>query len=322
MTLAKTLKDVKAGGEVELLCPKCQRKTSHKIVSTQGGQPKQVICQACEHKYAHKPGDLETLPAEAVREESPAKVSDGAAGATKAGAKAGTKGASSAKGAVKPKAVSKAADQDFEDHSKPEQGFDDYLDQDSDEDFEDNLDKILEDDLEDDFNRDLDVFRDDLEPVDKKSSAKVGAKASAKTSKAKVAASKSPKVTGAKVTKHAIDKIEDEPDEVEKPKVASKSRAKSASETRLAREDRELKEAKKQALEEIEVNKDLWNSLKSRLANASPVDYTLSGDYVQDQVLRHKKFGLGFVTKVLLPNKIEVQFEEFIKTLVMRVTNV
>jgi type IV secretory pathway VirB10-like protein len=106
-----------------------------------------------------------------------------------------------------------------------------------------------------------------------------------------------------------------------KPPKESKE-AKEAKETKDAKETKEAKEAKeakKAADEELDLNKERWLELKTRLGNTKPVDYYLEGDFTIDQVLNHAKFGLGFVTKVFLPNKIEVQFEEGLKTMVMHV---
>ncbi|MDR1110623.1 MAG: hypothetical protein LBP92_08015 [Deltaproteobacteria bacterium] len=92
-----------------------------------------------------------------------------------------------------------------------------------------------------------------------------------------------------------------------------------AKEPKETKEAREARDAKKAAVDEREQNREKWNEFKSRFSHAVAVEYSLNGDFGQDQALNHAKFGLGFVTRVMLPNKIEVQFEESLKTLVMHV---
>ncbi|MDR2300492.1 MAG: hypothetical protein LBF38_00355 [Deltaproteobacteria bacterium] len=306
MTVAKPHNDFKVGGELELHCPKCQRKTSHKIVTIQGGQPKRVLCQACDHKYLYKATDPEGLEAAAE---------------TPDGEKAAHKGPLGGKGAAKAKGGAKAGQERLGGDIEPADK--------SGDDMEDDLPKDKEDsfggDPEGDLGGDLGSKEGGLGLGEKKAPAKAAAKAPAKAAKpkigVKVVVSKNLKGALGKTGKITDEDLYDEFEEVAKPKTA-KTRARITAEAKLAREDRELKEAKKLALEEIEQNKEKWNDLKNRFANVNPVDYALSGDFAPEQVLRHGKFGLGFVLKVILPNKIEVQFEESVKTLVMRVPNV
>jgi hypothetical protein len=85
------------------------------------------------------------------------------------------------------------------------------------------------------------------------------------------------------------------------------------------KEAKEAREAKRVATEELEQSKERWHELKNRLGTSNMTDYSLGGDYGLDQTLRHSKFGVGYVVKVVPPNKVEVQFEESVKTLMMRV---
>ncbi|MDR2945362.1 MAG: hypothetical protein LBV79_01250 [Candidatus Adiutrix sp.] len=59
-------------------------------------------------------------------------------------------------------------------------------------------------------------------------------------------------------------------------------------------------------------NKDEMNA-----AGLTPTPYNFREQYKSGQPLEHPKFGLGFVQKVIPPNKMEVMFETEIKTLAM-----
>jgi hypothetical protein len=59
-----------------------------------------------------------------------------------------------------------------------------------------------------------------------------------------------------------------------------------------------------------------WLAMKEALvAEARP--YNMTGGYQVDEAIEHSKFGLGFVTKILTDQKMEVMFEKEIKTLAM-----
>jgi hypothetical protein len=59
-----------------------------------------------------------------------------------------------------------------------------------------------------------------------------------------------------------------------------------------------------------------WMKSKEELAEA-PQPYSIQTVFAAGEALEHPKFGLGFVQKVIPPNKIEVMFETEIKTLAM-----
>jgi len=58
-----------------------------------------------------------------------------------------------------------------------------------------------------------------------------------------------------------------------------------------------------------------WPSLMEKLVEEELVDYDIKSDFTETDAIRHKKFGVGFITKVLDINKIEVVFEEEKKVL-------
>ncbi|MDR2367685.1 MAG: hypothetical protein LBF58_06190 [Deltaproteobacteria bacterium] len=220
----------------------CERTTTHKILSVQGGQPRQVACMTCDYRHVYKPGEPEPEPVDPWLE---------------AGIGVG----------------------------------------------------------------DQEVAEDKESPP--KASAKPAAKAKAP---AKKAAPKAEKPKTARADPESVEwDLEDFPDPAEAPKApAVKAPAKAAKaepkvSTKEAKEAREAKEAKRAANEEIELHREKWNDLKNRLGTNLVINYTINGDYPVDQAIKHSKFGLGFVTKIFLPNKIEVQFEDSAKVLVMRV---
>ncbi|MDR0620338.1 MAG: hypothetical protein LBJ61_00425 [Deltaproteobacteria bacterium] len=279
MTLAKTQKDVKAGGEVELHCPKCQRKTPHKILSVQADLPRQVSCMTCDTRHVNRPGQTDAPEAEAA-------TATKAAGKTTA--KPAAKDTAAKDAAAKKPAAAKAS-----------------------------------------------------KPTATKGAAKTLA-AKAKVAEETEAAEVTGEIKGTEGTE-GIDGTEStegtggtegfdgtegaegpgaEDPGPEPPRILPKAKAKAPVEPKTPKESKEAKEAKeakRAATEELELNKAIWQELKARFGNVSPVPYNLAGNYGLDQVLSHDKFGLGFVTKVIEPNKIEVHFDGFVKTLVMRV---
>ena len=62
---------------------------------------------------------------------------------------------------------------------------------------------------------------------------------------------------------------------------------------------------------------DTWNELKEKFSDLPPEIYSISGSFRADTIIDHPTFGLGVVTESH-PNKIEVCFEEGLKTLMHR----
>ncbi len=58
-----------------------------------------------------------------------------------------------------------------------------------------------------------------------------------------------------------------------------------------------------------------WPSLVAKIEETEIADYDIHGDFTETPAIRHKKFGIGVVTKVLDDNKIEVLFQEDKKVL-------
>ncbi|MFQ5751200.1 MAG: hypothetical protein ACE5HI_04320 [bacterium] len=53
-----------------------------------------------------------------------------------------------------------------------------------------------------------------------------------------------------------------------------------------------------------------WPTLVSKIEESEIVDYSISEDFSDISAIRHKKFGVGVITKILADNKIEVVFQE------------
>jgi hypothetical protein len=63
--------------------------------------------------------------------------------------------------------------------------------------------------------------------------------------------------------------------------------------------------------------------VRAKLAEADParaLTYTLTGTYAEGNLILHEQFGLGIVTNVLSPKKLEVIFKDGHKILVMNYT--
>ncbi|MGL4208374.1 MAG: hypothetical protein ACRCTY_03200 [Candidatus Adiutrix sp.] len=61
-----------------------------------------------------------------------------------------------------------------------------------------------------------------------------------------------------------------------------------------------------------------WLNKKQSLDDEiSPTPYNFKETYTAGEAIEHSKFGLGFVQKIIPPNKMDVMFENEIKTLAM-----
>jgi hypothetical protein len=78
-------------------------------------------------------------------------------------------------------------------------------------------------------------------------------------------------------------------------------------------------QVKKPTSSELEVSNRMWQDLKEALGSGRRTPYSIHGSFEVGQALVHSRFGIGFVTKVLPPNKIEVLFEPYSKILIMMV---
>ena len=61
---------------------------------------------------------------------------------------------------------------------------------------------------------------------------------------------------------------------------------------------------------------EMWKEAVANKDSASAKLYTMAGSYKIDEVINHKKFGIGIVTNVIAPQKIEVLFEDGYKFMV------
>jgi hypothetical protein len=101
----------------------------------------------------------------------------------------------------------------------------------------------------------------------------------------------------------------------EKAKAKPRAAAKPSTRTR-AGTTRPTKASKVQ-VQDTEATRKLWQDLKASHGNARLIPYLISGVYEAGQALSHDHFGVGFVQKVVHPNKIEVLFENSEKLLIM-----
>jgi hypothetical protein len=58
-----------------------------------------------------------------------------------------------------------------------------------------------------------------------------------------------------------------------------------------------------------------WSVMIAQIEEAQIVDYDIEKDFTETPAIRHKKFGVGVITKILDDNKIEVLFQEETKIL-------
>jgi uncharacterized CHY-type Zn-finger protein len=62
---------------------------------------------------------------------------------------------------------------------------------------------------------------------------------------------------------------------------------------------------------------EAWTELKEKYSDLPPELYSIKGSYRTNSLIDHPSFGIGVVTESL-PNKIEVCFEEGVKSLIHR----
>lgn len=65
----------------------------------------------------------------------------------------------------------------------------------------------------------------------------------------------------------------------------------------------------------LQALRDQWTELAEDHAGATK-KYIISETFEEGQAIQHKKFGLGFVTEVPAPNRVEILFEDGPRTLV------
>ncbi len=58
-----------------------------------------------------------------------------------------------------------------------------------------------------------------------------------------------------------------------------------------------------------------WSDLQSRIEGQSAKNYSMDAEYKVDSVIRHSKFGLGLVQRFTGTRKMEVLFEDGLKTM-------
>ncbi|MBN1482025.1 hypothetical protein EH223_06870 [candidate division KSB1 bacterium] len=59
-----------------------------------------------------------------------------------------------------------------------------------------------------------------------------------------------------------------------------------------------------------------WSRVMAKVEGEEPQNYDMSGEYKENDVIDHSKFGVGVVSEVIDPTKMSVVFEEGQKTLV------
>lgn len=64
--------------------------------------------------------------------------------------------------------------------------------------------------------------------------------------------------------------------------------------------------------------RELWEKKMAVVATAKKIPYTFSGFFKENDLIDHNTFGLGFVTRLLTEDKIQVLFQDGEKVLVAR----
>ena len=61
-----------------------------------------------------------------------------------------------------------------------------------------------------------------------------------------------------------------------------------------------------------------WERLSASVVEAEAAPYDMKASYQAGQSIEHPKFGLGFVLKVIPPNKMEVRFADGVKLMICK----
>lgn len=77
------------------------------------------------------------------------------------------------------------------------------------------------------------------------------------------------------------------------------------------------KTTKKKTTKKAAAHLETWNELKEKYSDLPPESYSIRGSFRAETLLDHPSFGLGVITESF-PKKIEVCFEEGVKTLMHR----
>jgi hypothetical protein len=66
---------------------------------------------------------------------------------------------------------------------------------------------------------------------------------------------------------------------------------------------------RKKTTQKVDPDPATWETLALNNQSGRATTYSFQGEYVLDQVIHHPTFGLGQVTKLVPPNKVEVLFQ-------------
>lgn len=61
-----------------------------------------------------------------------------------------------------------------------------------------------------------------------------------------------------------------------------------------------------------------WEDLEAKTVESGAIPYNMESSFAVGDAVQHDKFGMGFVKKVILPNKIEVHFAEGVKLMICK----
>ncbi len=93
--------------------------------------------------------------------------------------------------------------------------------------------------------------------------------------------------------------------------VPGSRKAKASSEKTTSKEKKTTEKKTRGRSKRIqEKEKELWKESVGKKEASSAKQYMMSDAYEVDDLIDHRKFGMGVVTNVITPKKIEVLFEE------------
>jgi predicted flap endonuclease-1-like 5' DNA nuclease len=308
MDLERPNKEIRVGGEVEAFCTKCHRDTMHRIVTMSGKSPKKVECQSCNGQHLFR------LPKGEATEEKPK--------AKKPSVQVKKAPKASAKTVAKPeKTVALESSESFHDE------------------LDDETTSIDTDEFVAEFFERGKTASNATAPkktTKTQSTAKAKTTKTTKDTKAKKTAAVKPKDTEVlpedigdddlslisdigmfqegELTGIDLNPFAEDLEIISKPKTRAKAKPKAVKAPTI----KKTKEQKRQ--DDLREQHSLeWTERTKAINPDKATTYVISGSYDFDQPLKHKDFGVGYVTKVVPPNKIHVKFKDSTKILITNV---
>ncbi|MEW5802472.1 MAG: hypothetical protein AB1847_10275 [bacterium] len=100
----------------------------------------------------------------------------------------------------------------------------------------------------------------------------------------------------------------------------SRVRAASAGTSAVSKQEKEQEKKRAKLKRMQEKEKELWRETLAKKDLSSAKPYTMADSYELEDVINHNRFGMGIVTHLITPQKMEVLFEDGYRCMVCNFT--